>query len=78
MESPKLGPRVKGFKEENDSNNLTLGFRDSITKAWPEIERLRGIFAVTPFNTFQPVLFAYFAQIISARNNVTPQALESS
>ena len=34
MESVKLGPRVKVLKEENDSNNLTLGpsLRDSITK----------------------------------------------
>ncbi len=25
VESPKLDPGVKAFKEENDSNNLTLG-----------------------------------------------------
>ncbi len=51
MESLKLGPRVKLFKEENDSNNLTLGpsLGDSITKVWPEFERLSHIFAVTPF-----------------------------
>ena len=49
MESLKL--RVKAFKEENDSNNLTLGpsLRDSVTKVWPEMERLSHIFAVTPF-----------------------------
>ncbi len=53
MESLKLSPRVKAFKEENDSNNLTLGpsLRDSITKVWPEIERLSHIFAVTPFSS---------------------------
>ncbi len=41
MESPKLGLTVKAFKEENDSNNLTLwpSFRVFITKVWPEIER---------------------------------------
>ncbi len=52
LESPKLGQRVKAFKEENDSNNLTLwsSLGDSITKAWPEIERLSNIFAVTLFN----------------------------
>ncbi len=51
MESLKLGPRVKAFKEENDLNNLTPGpsLRDSITKVWTEIERLSHIFAVTPF-----------------------------
>ncbi len=51
MESLKLGPRVKAFKEENDLNNLTLGpsLGDSVTKEWPEIERLIDIFAVTPF-----------------------------
>ncbi len=49
VESLKLGPRVKAFKEENDLNNLTLGLRDSVTKVWPEIERLRDIFAVKPF-----------------------------
>ncbi len=51
MESLKLDPRVKAFKEEKDSNNLTLGpsLGDSITKVWPDIERLSHIFAVTPF-----------------------------
>ncbi len=50
-ESLKLGPRVQAFKEVNDLNNLTLGpsLGDSITKVWPEIERLSHIFAVTPF-----------------------------
>ncbi len=34
MESPQLGPRVKVFEEENDSNNGILGpsLEDSITK----------------------------------------------
>ncbi len=52
MESPKLGPGVKAFKEENDSNNLTLwsSLGDAITKVWPEIQRLIDIFAVTPFS----------------------------
>ncbi len=53
MESPK--PRVKVFKEENDSNNLTLGLSlgDSITKVWPEVERLRAdIFAVPTLYDF--------------------------
>ncbi len=52
MESPKLGPRVKVFKEENDSHNLTLGpsLSDSLTEVWPEIERISHIFfAVTAF-----------------------------
>ncbi len=51
MESLKLGLRVTTFKEENNSNNLTLGpsLEDSVTKVWPEIERLIDIFAVTPF-----------------------------
>ncbi len=51
MESLKLGPRVKVFKEENDLSNLTLGpsLEDSITKVWPEIERFSHIFAVTSF-----------------------------
>ncbi len=42
---------LKAFKEENDSNNLTLGpsWGDSITKEWPAIERLADIFAVTRF-----------------------------
>ncbi len=46
------------FKEENDLNNLILGpsVGDSITKVWPEIERLSHIFAVTPF-IFQNHLF---------------------
>ncbi len=48
MESLKL--RVKAFKEENDSNNLTLepNLGDSITQVWPDIERLSHIFAVAP------------------------------
>ncbi len=52
MESPKLGSRVEAFREEYDSNNLTLwpSLGDSITKVWPEIERISDIFAVTPFN----------------------------
>ncbi len=51
MESLKFGLRVKAFKEENYSNNLTLGpsLRDSITKVWLEMERLSDIFAVAPF-----------------------------
>ncbi len=51
MESLKLSPRVKAFKEENDSNNLTLGpsLGDFITKVWTEIERLSHIFAVKTF-----------------------------
>ena len=51
MES--LKPRVKAFKKENDSNNLTLGpsLGDSITQVWTEIERLSDIFAVTPFGS---------------------------
>ncbi len=49
MESLELGLRVNALKEENDSNNLTLGSRDSITQVWPEIERLSDIFAVIPF-----------------------------
>ncbi len=36
MES--LKPRVNAFKEENDSNNLTLGSRDSLTQVWPETQ----------------------------------------
>ncbi len=54
IETPKLGPRVKAFKEENDSNNLTLGssLGVSITKVWPNIERLTDIFAVTPFDKY--------------------------
>ena len=50
MESLKL---VRAFKEENDLNNLTLwtSLGDSITKVWPEIERLMDIFAVTPFRS---------------------------
>ncbi len=50
MESLKLSPSVKAFKDENDSNTLTLGLslRDSITKVWPELERLSDICAVTP------------------------------
>ncbi len=49
-----LKPRVKVFKEENNSNNLTLGpsWEDSTTKVWPEIERLSHIFAVTPFKVY--------------------------
>ncbi len=55
MESLKPGPRVEAFKEENDLNNLTLGasLEDSITKVWPEIERISDIFAVTPFVVLQ-------------------------
>ncbi len=42
---------AKAFKEENDSNNLTLrpSLGDSITKEWPRIERLIDIFDVIPF-----------------------------
>ncbi len=60
MESLKLGLRIRVFKDENDSNNLTLGpcLGDSITKVWPEIERLRDIFAVTPYISF--FFFLYF------------------
>ncbi len=57
MESLKLGPRVNALKEENDSNNLTLGpsWGESITQVWPEYERLSHIFAVTPLYTaFSP------------------------
>ncbi len=51
MESPKLDQRVKLFKSFSSLNALTLGpsLGDSITKVWSEIERLRDIFAVTPF-----------------------------
>ena len=51
MESPDLGPRVKLFKSFTSLNALTLGpsLRDSITKVWPEIERLSHIFDVTPY-----------------------------
>ncbi len=53
MESLKLSPRVKEFKEENYWNSLTLGpsLGDSITRVRPEIERLIDIFAVTPFSS---------------------------
>ncbi len=64
MEAPKLGPRVKVFKSFSSLNALTLGFRDSITQVWPEIERLRDIFAVTPFNIlwmYKGVLWAVSA-----------------
>ncbi len=49
MES--LEPRVKLFESFSSFNALTLGpsLRDSITKVWPEYERLSDIFAVTPF-----------------------------
>ncbi len=52
MES--LKPRVKAFKEENDLNTLTLGpsLGASITKTWPEIERLSHIFALGSFNVW--------------------------
>ena len=46
LESPK--PSVKAFKEEKDSNNMSLG--DSSTKWWTEIERLSHIYTVTPFS----------------------------
>ncbi len=51
MESPKLGQRVKLFESYSSLNASTLepSLGDSITKVWPEIERLRDIFAVTPF-----------------------------
>ncbi len=51
MEFFKPGPRVKAFKEENDSNNLTLGpsLGDSVTKVWPEID----IFVAAPFMSRQ-------------------------
>ncbi len=51
MESLKLGPRVKLFESYSSLKALTLGpsSRDSITKVWPEIERLMDIFAVTHF-----------------------------
>ncbi len=51
MESPKLGQRVKLFESFSSLNALTLGpsSSDSITKVWPEIERLGDIFAVSPF-----------------------------
>ncbi len=52
MESPKLGPRVKLFQSFSSLNTLTLGFRDSITQVWPEIERLSNTFAVAPFKSF--------------------------
>ncbi len=62
MESLKLNPRVKVFKEENDSNNLTLGpsLGDSITKVWPEIQRLSDIFAVTPAYRHSKMLTTQF------------------
>ena len=39
------------FKEENDSNNLTLGpsLGDAITQVWTERERFSDGFAVTFF-----------------------------
>ncbi len=54
MESSQLGPRVKLFKSFSSLNALTLepSLRDSITKVWPEIDRLSDIFAVTPFTLF--------------------------
>ncbi len=53
MESPKFGPRVQLFESFSSLNALTLGpnLGDSITKVWPEIERLSHIFAVTPSNS---------------------------
>ncbi len=50
MESPKLGQRLKLLESFSSLDTLTLGFRDSITKVWPEIERLSNTFAVTPFS----------------------------
>ncbi len=49
MESPELGPRVKLFESFSSLNALTLGpsLRDSITKVWPGIERLRDISALS-------------------------------
>ncbi len=43
----------KLFESFSSFNDLTLGpsLRDSITKVWPEIERLSDILAVTPFRT---------------------------
>ncbi len=51
MESFKPGPRVKLFESFSSLNDLTLrpSLRDSITKVWPEIDRLSDIFAITPF-----------------------------
>ncbi len=52
MESPQLDQSVKLFESFSSLNNLTLGLSlgDSITKVWPEIDRLSDIFAVKPFN----------------------------
>ncbi len=68
MESPKLGPRDKAFESFSSLNALTLGpnLGDSITKAWPEIERLSDIFAVTPFILFHvrpPVFFHVHVEV---------------
>ncbi len=42
--------QLKGWNsknvESNCSSHLTLGVRASITKVWPEIERLSDVFAV--------------------------------
>ncbi len=47
MESPQPGPR----RLDGSLDALALGpsLSDSITKGWPEIDRLSHIFAVTPF-----------------------------
>ena len=49
-ESLQLGPRVKAFKEEEDSNSLTLGpsLGDSVTNVRPDTKRLIDIFADVP------------------------------
>ncbi len=60
MESLKLGQKVKLFESFSSLNALSLGtsLGDSITKVWPEIERLIDIFAVTPFMTLRDSVLA--------------------
>ncbi len=62
MESPKLGPRVKLLESFSSLDALTLGpsLGDSITKVWPEIERLSHIFALTPFRHEMDAKVAFF------------------
>ncbi len=46
-----ISDNQKLFESFSSLNALTFGpsLRDSITKVWPEIERLSDVFAVTPF-----------------------------
>ncbi len=50
MESLELGPRLPLFESFTSLDALTLGpsLGGSVTKMWPEMERLSDIFAVTP------------------------------